>query len=234
MASTDEFVSYASALANTSPDEGLQQRLGLYQVFLKLYDHRRELLDEILGLENSGSRALASVTLPYVQGVALAHQAHLVTNLLQGKTQALIQPQRTWIIGRDPRRVVIPIQDKRLSRFHAAIRYVENRGFYLVDLGSSNGSFVNGELVRQSSVLKDGDRIRLGSLSFIFFLCESAQVTESLSAETLAELKHRQPLLSASQERLNRQILDPSQELTEGNIPTLNLLDETYGFMRSS
>lgn len=172
----------------TSSDHALQQRLGLYRVFLKLYEHNRELLNEILNLENSGSKSLAGVSLPYVQGLVLGDRVHLVTNLLKGATQSLAQPQNIWTIGRDSRRVVLPIQDKRLSRCHAAIVYDEG-GFRLVDLNSSNGTYLNGEMIRHSVRLKDGDRVRLGSLSFSFFVCNTAQVLPSVSDELLTQVR---------------------------------------------
>ncbi|QKD84204.1 FHA domain-containing protein [Thermoleptolyngbya sichuanensis A183] len=172
----------------TASDHALQQRLGLYRVFLKLYEHNRELLDEILNLENSGNKSLTGVALPYVQGLVLGDRVHLVTNLLKGATQSLSQPQNIWTIGRDSRRVVLPIQDKRLSRCHAAIVYDEG-GFRLVDLNSSNGSYLNGELIRHSVRLKDGDRIRLGSLTFSFFVCNTAQVLPPVSEELLSQVR---------------------------------------------
>ncbi|MBE9101053.1 FHA domain-containing protein [Vacuolonema iberomarrocanum] len=167
---------------NTTDNPELQRRLALYQVFLRLYEQNRGLLEEILSLENGSSKALASVTLPYIQGLVLRQQIYLVTNILGNGSQSLTQSQNLWIIGRDSQRVNLPISDKRLSRRHAAIRYV-NGYFYLVDLGSRNGSYINGEPVRRCMRLKDGDRIRLGSLSFAFFICNFMQSPPQLSAD---------------------------------------------------
>jgi pSer/pThr/pTyr-binding forkhead associated (FHA) protein len=113
--------------------------------------------------------------------------AYLTTNLLRNQTISLMQPEHIWVIGRD-RRVGLAIQDKRLSRRHAMIQYVAGKGFYLVDLNSTNGSYVNSEPVRHPKLLQDGDRIRLGSLSFIFFLCRESKLLESIPAETQAQL----------------------------------------------
>lgn len=232
------FLSYASSLMDTCEDGALQQRLGLYQVFLRLYEHNRDLLDEILSLENSGSKALAGVTLPYVQGLVLEQQVYLVTNLLQGKTQALYQPQHTWVVGRDPRQVTLPVQDKRLSRRHAAIKYVEGQGFYLIDLGSSNGSFVNGERIRQSHLLKDGDRIRLGSISIAFFLCASEHTLCSLPIDTLTQLEQWQAPVQSPFPNCpsGTPSLNAAANLQSSTVAAANhtaLLDETYGFMES-
>lgn len=165
----------------------LEQRLGLYQVFLKLYEHNRSLLDDILKLENTSYKFPRINTPWYVQGVVHGEQVYLLTNLIGGKTQMLFQPQQVWTIGR-ARRVAISIPDRRLSRRHALIRYVDNEGFSLIDLNSTNGSFVNGEPVYQRCLLKDGNLIRLSSLAFSFFICNTAQVLDAVSPAFLAEL----------------------------------------------
>ncbi|MBF2027161.1 MAG: FHA domain-containing protein [Oscillatoriales cyanobacterium C42_A2020_001] len=197
-------------LNSTANSSDLDQRLGLYRVFLKLYEHHRELLDEILDLENTDSRHRVRGVWQYVQGGIRDGQAYLVTNLLKNQTQLLIQPQQAWIIGRD-RQAGVCVQDKRLSRRHAMIRYVHNQGFYLVDLNSTNGTYLNGEAVRRPVLLKDGDRIRLGSLSFIFFVCSTALTLEAVSTELLNQTNFSQaePITSqASLEEGNLSLTD--------------------------
>ena len=189
MIDSHSLAEYSSQVLNASGDAELEQRLGLYRVFLKLYEHHRGLLDEILDLENTGSRSRNRVSSHYLQGVIHGQHVYLITNLVKGKTQSLLQPQRTWVVGRD-RKAALPVQDKRLSRQHAAIQYVEKQGFYLIDLESTNGSFVNGEAVRHCTLLKDGDQVRLGSLAFTFFICRAAKVVEPLPADLLAQVNN--------------------------------------------
>ncbi len=166
----------------------IEQRLGLYQVFLKLYEHHRSLLDEILQLEKTSNKTFSNVTTRCVTGIIQGEQVYLVTNLVEGKTQSLRQLQGIWTIGRD-RLLTISIPDRRLSRRHAVIQYIHNQGFYLVDLKSTNGSFVNGEPVQGCLLLKDGDRIRLSSLAFSFFLCHDCLTTTDTPADVLAQLE---------------------------------------------
>lgn len=229
MANRNELAAYTSSLISLSEHTDLQERLKTYQVFLKLYEHHRGLLNEILDLENSSSSMVG--TMPYVQGFISEHQSYLVTNLIEGKTQALVQPQQVWTIGRDPRRALIVIQDIRLSRYHAAIQYVANQGFYLVDLGSRNHSFVNGELVRQA-LLKDGDQVRLGSVSFTFFLCQSTQLLNPLSPEQFAQLNQWRPSNVRDSEVESVEIEAEAEE--EDSIPTLDLYHDTSSFLRSA
>lgn len=183
------FTSHRLETLETVETPELQQRLGLYQVFLKLYEHRRELLDELLNLENSGSKSLAGITLPYIQAIVDNEQVCLLTNLVQGQTRSFSQPQNIWVIGRDSRQAGLAVQDRRLSRCHAAIQFDCNRGFELIDLNSSNGSFVNGEQVCKAVSLKDGDRIRLASLTIAFFICHKDQSLPPVSEEIMALLQ---------------------------------------------
>ncbi|TVQ19084.1 MAG: FHA domain-containing protein [Leptolyngbya sp. DLM2.Bin15] len=170
------------------PDPELNQRLGLYQVFLRLYEQNRGLLDEILNLEMSGARSLRGSMFPFVQGMVLGQRAYIITNLVGSRSQTFAQPQHVWTIGRDSRRVNVPIRDRRLSRYHASIEYIAQEGFYLRDLGSSNGSFVNGELLRQHRLLADGDQVRLGSLTFTFFVTQEIQQLSELSPDVLTQV----------------------------------------------
>lgn len=177
----------------------LQQRLGLYQVFSRLYDNNRELLDEILKLENSENPFVANFQPRYVQAVLAGRATHLLTNLIHNQTLQLNQAQGIWLIGRD-RNNAIPVLDKRLSRRHAAIQYLEGEGFFLIDLKSTNGTFLNGEPVQDRIALKDGDRIRLGSLAFSFFssntTCFVKQVPDDVIAQLAGEETNEEPVLS--------------------------------------
>lgn len=61
----------------------------------------------------------------------------------------------------------IVITSKRVSRTHACIRQ-EGRKWLLEDLGSANGTFLNGERVFAPVELRDGDRIALGEIILMY------------------------------------------------------------------
>ncbi len=61
----------------------------------------------------------------------------------------------------------IVIVSKRASREHAHIRR-DGRRTFLDDMGSTNGTFLNGERVLGSVQLRDGDQISIGEIMFIF------------------------------------------------------------------
>ncbi len=200
MIDSHSLAEYSSQVLNATNDAELDQRLGLYRVFLKLYEHHRGLLDEILELENIADRGRGRSVVRFIQGVIQGPQTYLVTNLVKGKTRSMHQSQNVWLLGRD-RKAALSIQDKRLSRRHAAIQYVDKEGFHLVDLNSTNGSFVNGEPVRQSVLLKDGDQVRLGSLTFTFFMCYTARTTEVIPDDLLSQISAIRQPVSASPDK---------------------------------
>ncbi|MCU1349712.1 MAG: Serine phosphatase RsbU, regulator of sigma subunit [Acidobacteria bacterium] len=61
----------------------------------------------------------------------------------------------------------IPIKDRYLSRKHAEIIAVGG-SWLLKDLGSANGTYLNGARVEHDLPLKTGDRIRLGDTEIVF------------------------------------------------------------------
>jgi hypothetical protein len=56
----------------------------------------------------------------------------------------------------------IALLDLEVSRQHARIDFVEPR-YYVSDLGSTNGTRVNGKLIKGRHPLNDGDTIEMGS-----------------------------------------------------------------------
>jgi len=187
MIDSHSLAEYSSQVLNASDNAELSQRLGLYRVFLKMYEHHRSLLDEILDLENTEHHSRTRARLPYMQGIVQGNQSYLITNILSEKTQSFQQSQGVWVIGRD-RKATLSVSDRQLSRSHAAIQYVEYQGFYLIDLDSTNGSFLNGEPVRHCALLRDGDQIRLGRLSFTFFVCSFSQLQEPIAPALLTQI----------------------------------------------
>ena len=66
-------------------------------------------------------------------------------------------------VGRSPdSELVIPAHIDGVSRHHAQI-FLQASGAFIEDLGSANGTFLNGVPVRGRMHLKPGDQVRLGS-----------------------------------------------------------------------
>lgn len=70
-------------------------------------------------------------------------------------------------VGRDKSSDII-LGDLMVSRNHAMIRRLGNGDYYLIDGGSSNGSYVNQQRVTMPKLLKHGDKITIGGIDFLF------------------------------------------------------------------
>lgn len=75
---------------------------------------------------------------------------------------------RNLLIGRSKDSDIV-IRDPYISGKHVQITMHEGR-YFLMDMGSTNGTFINGEqLVKNTEVcLKDGDKVHMGQLDFLF------------------------------------------------------------------
>src|SRR5512143_3573848 len=96
-----------------------------------------------------------------------AHRADANTPYLRdpSKKEHFLGPTVTRL-GRAIENEIV-IVSKRASREHAHIRR-DGRRVFLDDLGSTNGTFLNGERVLGSMQLRDGDEISIGEIMFIF------------------------------------------------------------------
>ena len=189
--------------SSTTPEcipEELKERLSLYQLFAKLYENQASLLEQSLKSENLSLTPMNLAQSYYIQAVIDGEAVYVTTNLC-GKSQSLRQSQNTWTIGRD-RNSVININNKYVSRHHAAIRYVKQEGdcyesstgintngvFYLLDFNSTNGTYINGEQIYLPTKLEEGDIIRIGNITFSFFINHSCSVLPTVAIELLMQL----------------------------------------------
>jgi pSer/pThr/pTyr-binding forkhead associated (FHA) protein len=88
-----------------------------------------------------------------------------------------LRPHREIIIGRSSELDMVLVEDM-VSRKHAKIT-TDDKSVTIQDLGSTNGTFVNGEKIRKVE-LKDGDRILIGT-SIVKLVFVDGETTNSLS-----------------------------------------------------
>ena len=106
-------------------------------------------------------------------------------------------------IGRGaPSDEVCLADDSQASRLHASLLVVPGQPPLLRDLGSSNGTFVNGARIQQAS-LCDGDVVRVGSTLFLLREepqpCPDAQVPSLIGqSPAICHLRHEVALWAPS------------------------------------
>ncbi len=120
-------------------------------------------------------------------GYAFHGDAQPAPSVAGGKTALLAGPRLVsnrseWplsagsnVVGRDPD-CVVRIDSVTLSRRHAQI-VVTNGEATVEDLGSKNGTHVNGMPVTQPVALRDGDQIDVGSVTLTYRIIDAASST---------------------------------------------------------
>jgi hypothetical protein len=140
--------------------------------------------DETASLTGNFARQSGELTADLMTNLAapplagqIAIRVHGASNQIQlsGKTE--------YLLGRaDPKQEVNPDvdlgpfngQQLGVSRKHALLQ-TDPYGLTVIDLGSTNGTLVNGKIIAANSAqrLKDGDEIRLGKLALnVYFVPE--------------------------------------------------------------
>jgi len=109
----------------------------------------------------SGPAAAAAVQAAFVAG-PLPPWARL---LPPGRPPVEVCPNRA-VVGRSSQ-ADTRIEDAEVSRRHALL-WREAGGMWVADLGSSNGTRLNGETVAEVAEVVDGDLLTFGGPSFVF------------------------------------------------------------------
>jgi len=93
--------------------------------------------------------------------------AQLIIRLPQAGQQTYRIEKPIINIGRQLSNDII-VEDKRVSRYHAQIKYQPDGQFAIFDLGSTNGITINGTPGMRQHTLRNGDRFTIGSYDFYF------------------------------------------------------------------
>ncbi len=143
--------------------------------------------------------------------------------------QVFAVEKASFILGRGPKSD-LSADDPGVSRRHARIVELPNRGFALEDLGSTNGTFVSSRRV-QRAVLVTGDRIQLGpNLLLRFSVVDDAEdelqrrLYESSTKDALTSVYNRKYL----DERLVSELAHARRH----NVPFSVLMFDLDGFKK--
>jgi adenylate cyclase len=98
-------------------------------------------------------------------------QPYFVTGR-QATTKLYLNTGSSWTIGRSAENVFV-FEDNAMSRRHAVVQQMQPGKFYFIDLGSSNGSTLNGRRITTPVELHDGDSLLCGETTLLF--CKPTQ-----------------------------------------------------------
>ena len=157
-----------------------------------------------------------SITSSSVSGISAVFP---VLIYVQGNEQQTLSLNHTpYTVGRKvDRDLVIP--DPRVSREHASI-IAENGEFFVVDLGSKHGTFVNGERVERQK-LQRSDRLEFGARDVAYLVFHPIHATSNTAREFLSQISGIQIAPEASDLEKLTLFMDAARKLN-----TIGVLDE--------
>ncbi len=106
--------------------------------------------------------------------MSTAPPAYLILQHPRGSSQFPLVDSHNWLIGRSKENS-IPLFDHCVSRRHAMIQLISGCKYYIFDLGSRNGTYVNGKRIQLPQLLCNGDHITLGESTIEFRLAPPPQ-----------------------------------------------------------
>ena len=113
------------------------------------------------------------------ESIARAQRKQAALVVLQGSESEIgthVMLDRAVTIGRDPK-IELPLQDEGISRRHCRIAFDKDKGaFFIEDLGSTNGTLLNGKRLQAPKKLEAGDRIYLGACVVKFTYSDALEV----------------------------------------------------------
>ena len=101
-------------------------------------------------------------------------QVYLHTVMQGQKREFRLDTLPVCRIGRGEQSSIVLTGDVKVSRNHAVVQRMDTGEYYLTDLGSRNGTVLNGRLVVSPTSLRNGDIIRMGGYEFVFVQEEEA------------------------------------------------------------
>lgn len=157
-----------------------------------------------VGRASEGARHTLGASPTYMAPLAPAHElpqpfgslrserTHLILLELAGTQPGAVFSLRapSMVIGRHAE-ANVSLGDATVSSQHARIT-ADQDGVHLEDMGSLNGTFVNGRRIHARTKLADGDYLRLGAGSFLKF--SMVDELEEHAHRTLFDLTLRDPL----------------------------------------
>ncbi len=152
---------------------------------------RNQLQSDLINLttEQLTGNALVPTIFYYVLGWIRGEDVCIVTNLPEGESQTIRQPQMLWSFGSDAN-ACLSFPNSQLDPYHAVIQCVDQQKFILLHPGRLGTSLHNGLPMRPRQDLRDGDRIHLGEISFSFFISHTEHTTDVLPSQLLTQLVH--------------------------------------------
>ena len=111
----------------------------------------------------------------------------------RARSHDIVLDKDELLIGKIQGVVDIYMNGQNVSRIHAKV-FRNQEGYGIVDMGSTNGTYVNGEQIteRKRVFLKEGDEVQLADLKFVFRTGFQEDPADCVQANLFAENRSQQ------------------------------------------
>ncbi len=154
--------------------------------------------------------------------------AYLTMQLEDGNTQRF-ELSSFNSLGRHPRNT-IQIMDRLISKEHARVVF-HNGAFFVQDLESRNGTFVNEKPVSEC-MLQNGDELRLGTVPLNFYLGPAVHPTLQTQTGSPVTIIMDQPLDTARIAQITHELESRKDFLPESDVKDDKILRKDYEKLR--
>lgn len=105
-----------------------------------------------------------------------------------------IEKNHSYVLGKDPQNCDILFQDLSVSRMHAKLSISNDGVLELEDLGSKNGTAVNGVPLEEKQIITSSDLVSLGTTVFLIIDREAPQETIYAAIPTKDSQESKEPI----------------------------------------
>ena len=158
--------------------------------------------------------------------------------VVSGKSSAgkMFKLRGDMIVGRSSD-AEIYLDDDGISRKHASVHVRDDGHVEVRDLGSTNGTYWNGQRIAPNAVLKDGDKIQVGSATILKFSYQDAleealqrNLYESVTRDALTKTYNRKHLDDTLKKELAFALRNKGElSLIMFDIDHFKVVNDTYG-----
>jgi pSer/pThr/pTyr-binding forkhead associated (FHA) protein len=145
-------------------------------------------VDRAIVGEPSSAEAIAETPVaPPLAPVATSLPAVAILQKTQGPGEDISLPEGRVTVGRRPDNTVVLTNDAYISGRHAEI-VTQGTETYLTDLGSTNGSMVNGQKLtpQERQLLLEGDEVQVGQTRYVFKPVKQEPPSAGVETEEIA------------------------------------------------
>jgi two-component system, NtrC family, sensor kinase len=159
--------------------------------------------------------------------------------VIRGRDQGrqILLAEARMQIGRD-NQSQLQLLDSEVSRQHAVIDLVPDSGndtYELVDLGSSNGTYVNGQLIQRHR-LRSGDRVQIGRTVMIFTGSSAPEgwaTTYGVEISASANPQDASQIVASVQSDRHREAIEPAEANSSVDRPLQLMVDVSLAVGRT-